>query len=462
MVQRVISGVVLRETDPIQTPLRKMSGSGFASIMIAVVALAGAALIGIFFPSGNKTWQEGNRVIVEEESGATFVWLPDAQNERLLHPTANFTSAALLVGSREFVNVSHVSLLGVPRGPRLGIPDAPDSLPEPELMLEGGWTLCSLPAREVDGALVPNTALVVGRDPSEGERIADEAALVRDVTRNTLHLVWHGYQFPIIDENPVREALFLQTAQEIEVGTAWLNALPPGRPLQPNPVAGRGDPSTAITNGTVGEIRVVEADGRREYYQVGLTQIIEITQVQAQILLADPEISQAYGDRPVTELPLTFDEAADADRVDLGDPAPTDPPATVPDKAVPTTANPTICASFGDDQATPEISIDAKVEGAAGANATQQQTESGTVLADSVVVEPGHGAIVQEQASPGAENGVRYLVTDEGRRFALTSAEVQATLGYGSIEPVRLPASLVARIPAGSELNPLEARRPAV
>ncbi len=463
MVQRVISGVVLRETDPVQSPLRKMSGSGFASVMIAVVALAGAALIGIFFPSGNSTWQEGGKVIVEEETGATFVWLPNEENEQLLYPTVNFASAALLVGTTQYVNVSHKSLLEVPRGPRLGILDAPDSLPNPELMLQGGWTLCSLPARETDGGLVPSTALVVGRDITEGTQIEDKASLVEDVTLGTLHLIWNGHQFPIKIEhvNAVREALILQSTPSINVGTAWLSAVPRGEFLQPSPVSGRGEVSRAISDGIVGEIRKVEGGGRTQYYQVDATRIIEITEVQARMLLADDTIRDSvYRGRAPEPRPLSADEAQQADRVDLDPPAPTDPPANIPEVAETANPNPTICASFGDDEPTPRISVDAAVEGAENANATRQQTESGTVLADRVLITPGHGAIVQGLPSDGADSGVRYLVTDEGRAYPLPSAEAQGFLGYGSIEPVRLPSSLIARIPQGSALDPLEAQRP--
>ncbi len=464
MVQRVISGVVLRETDPIQSPLRKMIGSGFASVMIGVVALAGTALIGIFWPSGNTTWQDGGAVIIEEDTGATFAWLPDADGVQTLYPTANFASAALLVGTTKVVEVSHASLLEAPRGPRLGILDAPDSIPQPDLMLQSGWSLCSLPLEDVDGAFVPNTGLVVGQNPSEGNEIEEQAALVQDVTEGTLHLIWNGHQFPIsnagTDESAVLEALILQGVTPINVGTAWLNGVPRGDVLRPNAVAGRGEVSTAISDGIVGQIRTNEAGGRTQYYQVGATQIIEITEVQARILLAEPGIEVAYEGRRVAEFPLQPAEAADAPRVDLDAPSATDPPASVPAPAETINPDPTICAYFDDDAPTPVISVDAKVEGVENANPTQQQTESGTVLADRVLVESGHAAIVQEQPSNGSTSGVRYLVTDEGRRYLLPSSEVAAILGYGSIQPVQLPSSLIARIPAGSALDPVEAQRP--
>lgn len=460
MVQRVISGVVLRETDPIQTPLRKMIGSGFASVMIAVVALAGTGLIGIFFGGTNTQWQDGGAIIVEEESGARFVWLPDEDGRELLYPTANFASAALLVGGTEIVGVSHASLLEVPRGPRLGIADAPDSLPVPELMLGAPWTLCSLPTQTISGERIPNTALVVGSNITEGDQTGDAAVLVKDIERGTLHMVWNGHQYPIPNPEPVLEGLTLRTVPQVEVGTAWLNALPSGLDLVPVPVAERGAPSTAFPGAISGEVRYVESADDKQYYQVAAQQIVEITEVQALILLADPLIrNTAYAGRTPEALLLSAAEANLAQRVELTEAAPTDPPADQPARAEITEQEPTICASFEADQATPQIAVDAAVQGAEKANTTQRVTEAGTVLADRVLVEPGYGTIVEGMASSTAEAGTRYLVTDEGRSYPLPSEEVQKRLGYGDFQPIALPASLIARVPSGAALDPLAARQ---
>jgi len=40
--------------------------------------------------------------------------------------------------------------------------------------------------------------------------------------------------------------------------------------------------------------------------------------------------------------------------------------------------------------------------------------------------------------------------------------DVLATLGYGGVRPVRMPASLVALLPSGRALDPDAARAPAV
>lgn len=459
MVQRVISGMVQRETDPIQTPLRKMIGSAFAGVMIAVVGMAGAGLIGVFFGVDSKEWQNSSVVIVEKETGANFVWLPDrAAGQNLLFPTANFASAALLVNSIEVVEVSRASLLPAPRGPRLGIVDGPDSLPDAERMLGGPWTLCSLPAESRDGRSVPNTALVVGRNISQGQLIEDSAVLVRDIDAdpNLLYLVANGHRYFIPDEDVVLEALSLVDVTPIEVGTAWLDALPAGLDLTPDPVAERGATSTVLAGAIVGEVVYTESANDVQYYEVTPNQLEEITEVQSLILLADPAIVDTVyaGRTPVARLIPSglVTDIGDDRRIPLPPQLPTDPPAEQPAMFPYEAQNPTICGSFAEDAQTPEIAVEAAVAGTEDAIATQSRTGGGTVLADRVLVDPGHGTIVEEMASGSAVVGIRYLVTDEGRRYRI-SPEVQEMLGYGE-ERVALPASLIARVPAGGALDP--------
>ncbi|WP_329070380.1 type VII secretion protein EccB [Amycolatopsis sp. NBC_01480] len=56
----------------------------------------------------------------------------------------NYASALLALGSHAATTpVSAKSLIGVPRGPRIGIQDAPDALPGPGQVLRDGWT-CSV------------------------------------------------------------------------------------------------------------------------------------------------------------------------------------------------------------------------------------------------------------------------------------------------------------------------------
>src|SRR4051812_36395510 len=122
--RRVVSAVVMRQTDPTEWPFRRLGGAGFGSIMVAIIAMAAGGIYGLIVPGGKTSWQAGNTVIVVKETGASYVYIKGE-----LHPTLNFTSAVLLAGSNQITSTSSKSLAGYKRGVELGIAGAPASLP---------------------------------------------------------------------------------------------------------------------------------------------------------------------------------------------------------------------------------------------------------------------------------------------------------------------------------------------
>ena len=108
-----------------------------------------------------------------------------------------------------------------------------------------------------------------------------------------------------------------------------------------------------------------------------------------------------------------------------------------------------------------EVRTGGSVPQTAGAAGTGARSPQGGALADHVVVQPGRGAVVEAAAAPGATGGGVSVVTDLGRRSAVGGADVLAMLGYGKVKPVRMPAGVVALIPAGRALDPEAARKPA-
>ena len=83
-----------------------------------------------------------------------------------------------------------------------------------------------------------------------------------------------------------------------------------------------------------------------------------------------------------------------------------------------------------------------------------------TAPVDWVAVPPGRGALVEALAGPTATEGPLAVVSDLGQRFPLASREVLVPLGYASVRPVRLPAAVVALLPAGRTLDPAAALHP--
>ena len=52
LVQRFVSALVMHETDPAHLPFRRLAGAAFASVMVAVLALAGVGIYGLLRPGG--------------------------------------------------------------------------------------------------------------------------------------------------------------------------------------------------------------------------------------------------------------------------------------------------------------------------------------------------------------------------------------------------------------------------
>ncbi|WP_446220161.1 type VII secretion protein EccB [Micromonospora sp. IBHARD004] len=441
-VQRAVAALVMRETDPAQSPFRRLAGAGLASVLVAVIGLGGFALYGLFAGGGNS-WRDSGAVIVEKESGARFVY-----REQRLHPVLNYASALLIIGADrpKTVLVSRRSIEGVPRGLPLGIADAPDSLPAPGRLSTAPWTVCSVTSTEA-GRTEPRSALLIGRDATDGRALGEQGLLLRHPD-GSLHLLWHDRRYLLRDTDRVLAALAATRERAVPVAPALLNTVPAGADLAPPAVRGLGDRSAGVTGATVGDVYLVRnSGGGRQYAVAERDGLAGITELQAGLLLARTGQGEPK--------PITLGRFAALpklpDRVPTG---PTAPPPAPPRLA--TVDGGAVCARVGDDTGVRDVRVGATPPDLAAAARTP--VGRGGVLADQVVVEPGRGAVVEAAAAPGASGGAVSVVTDLGRRYVLADGAVLGMLGYAGVRPVRLPASLVSLVPAGSPLNPAAAR----
>src|SRR5262249_49934400 len=138
--RRLISALQRGDANHHQAPSRRLVICIFAGVGIMALFGAGFAIWGVLRPGNSRTWDRPGQVIIEKESGATYVIGADS----LLHPVINYTSAMLLAGGHSTaVTVSARSLSGVARGQPLGIQGAPTSLPAADaLMSSSEWTVC--------------------------------------------------------------------------------------------------------------------------------------------------------------------------------------------------------------------------------------------------------------------------------------------------------------------------------
>ncbi|PWR15553.1 type VII secretion protein EccB, partial [Micromonospora sicca] len=280
-VQRAVAALVMRETDPAQSPFRRLAGAGLASVLVAVIGLGGFALYGLF-AGGGSSWRDAGAVIVEKESGARFVY-----REQRLHPVLNYASALLIIGADrpKTVLVSRRSIEGVPRGLPLGIADAPDSLPAPGRLSTAPWTVCSVISTEV-GRTEPGSALLIGRDATGGRPLGEQGVLLRHPD-GSLHLLWHHRRHLLRDTDRVLAALAATRDRAVPVAPALLNIVPAGADLAPPTVRGLGERSARVTGATVGDVYLVRnSGGGRQYAVAERDGLAGITELQAGLLLA--------------------------------------------------------------------------------------------------------------------------------------------------------------------------------
>lgn len=453
--QRVHSALVIHETDPEQPPFRRPAIAAWGSVALAVIALVAVGAYGFFRPGGNTAWRDGNAVIVVKETGARYVYV-----DSVLHPVVNYTSALLALGRNAPTRtISRESLVGVARGPAIGIPDVPDTLPAAKRLLTGGWSLCSSPAADPTGAAVDRSVLLAGAGPAGARPLGDEALLVDVPTSGDQYLIWHGYRHRIRQTDTVTVGLALRAEPLARVGSALVDVLPAGATIAPLPVRAAGRPSRAVPSRPgllTGQLLVVDAGGERQHYLVEEDRLRAITELQSEIQRAFPGTAPAYPGNEPALIPLGASAAASSSVGEASRP-PNAAPATRPRFAP---AGGPVCVTYDDGVAVPRLQVGGSLPGATVPTAGRTTEGLRLPLADQVHVPPGRAAIAEALPSAQARAGTLVLVTDQGRAYPLAGPDVLAVLGYGNARPVRLPAHLVSRMPLGAGLDPAHARDP--
>lgn len=451
LVQRVVSALVTRESDPEQPSFRRPGNAAFGGIALAVVGLAAVGVYGFINPGGNDAWRDGNSVIVEEETGTRYVYL-----EERLHPVTNYASALLAIDNHaETLSVSRDSLAGVPRGPKIGIPDAPDALPGTGELLTDPWTLCSQPTPDLTGTTVPVSVLMAGQRTRGGEELSDRAVLAEVPETGERYLVLHGYRHLISEPDAAAIGLALRATPPIRVGPAVIEAIPLGRPLAPIPVAQMGKPSKVLPTRPqtrAGQLFEVTTSDGAQYYLAEVDRLRPITELQYEIQRGYQATAAAYPDAEPTALPLGPIGASTAPQspkvpAKEGD-APTERPefASGDDTA-------TLCLTFESGSSVPRLTLEPVMPSVDPMSATPRRTDQGAALADRVLVPAGQAVVVEAVPTEDTPRGTLLVVTDLGIAYPLADAAVLDVLGYGDVDPVRMPASLVARIPLGPGLS---------
>ncbi|GAA2086255.1 type VII secretion protein EccB [Actinomadura alba] len=435
MNQRASQALMMGEPDHPEQPLRRLAVATFSGVMVGVLIAAVFGILGILRPGGATGLQKAGMLIVEKETGARYVWCENGK----LCPVANYVSARLLAGAdaKSRRTVSRNSLTKFERGPLIGISGAPDTLPDAKRLVKTPWSVCVRTVEMGVSGSTPVVTLVAGRSVG-GQPLGDgQGAVV--MADNQAWLLWQNKRFKVPDY-----AVASMTQNKPVVAAKWLNALPEGPAYAVPPIARRGE-AVQGPNGQarIGQIFTTENGAAYVLLEDGLARISEL---QMQLLRADPDTVKAYGGGNIT--PIRTDSAkANANPSSRNLASPELPPRAP--SIVPYTDTSPLCAAYED--ASGNTGGRLRIGGTLPAP-PQSVAPTG---ADQFVFPPGGAAVAGLVPSEGKASAVStYFLVAEGRRFAFKSAEEATKLGYAIPgNAANVPAEVLGLIPLGPTLD---------
>ncbi|TDD31033.1 type VII secretion protein EccB [Nonomuraea terrae] len=451
MTQRLGLALLQGEPDLPESPMRRHNVATFAGILIAVLVVAGFGIWGLIKPGNATKLTDAGQLLVEEETGASYVY---NQQESKLQPVANYVSARLLLDSQDIKvrTVSAESLAPFARGHKVGIQGAPDSLPKRERLVKAPWSACVTEAPDASGVRRPYVTLIGGISVS-GTPVGDEALVVSDGQQTWL--LWANQRMRVTNVDRLTD----QTPRRVPA--SWINAIPSGVDFAAPKVLQRGKKVAGPGGRTarVGHVyKVASVAGSAERWYVLLADgLAPITQTQAILLLQDPAIKTVYGNRPARETPIDA-ATANAMKASAQRPMESGLPATLPRFRTPGVSSP-LCAVYDN---TMKGSTKAVLTTGGNLSIPPPATGAGPEKVDQVLLPPGTAALAGTLPGDGQLSAVQQysLITDQGRRFRLASADVVGKLGYEAADAAPVPAHLLRLIPEGPALDPAAARMP--
>lgn len=432
LMGRMSSSLVLGDPASAEVPARRAVVGIIIGLVLALLIAIGFGVYGFLVPGGNTEWQVDGAIIVEEETGTRFINVGG-----VLHPTLNYASAKLLQGpdaSSEVTSLSQASLTGAPRGVPVGIPDAPQVLPQPENLVGSHWLTC-LPG-SVGDTEADSTELSVNFDPAvPAEPLPPDRYVLVQSAEGSQYLLWGGAKYRVADPT-VPVALGMATVQPVPAPQPWLDALPDGPALAPAAIDGAGTRGPAVGTGAhrVGQLfEQRAANGDVQLFVLRDDGLAPLSQTE--FLLLDA----AEGSRE----PIRIDAAAVASA-----------PRSA-DRSL-TRRLPELSAARWQDRGANAICLR---QVPAGERVASQVVFAGPDVAvgqgggTGVHLRPGTGVVVAAVPVPhGRRMPDRYLITD-GEKYLLPDDDSMRALGYSGV-PVRPMANdLLDTVPSGPALS---------
>lgn len=467
--RRLVSAVLLGDANHTDSPSRRSVLSTVTGFGATLLLLAGFGIWGALRPGSSTAWRDGDRVVIERETGTRFVLGRDASGTVRLHRALNLASAKLFLGENAAtVTTSRRSIAAAERGHPIGIEGAPDSLPT--ALATGPWQVCARTAYGPGRGVTPTVNVTVGAatgvDAQADSRALapGEGLLVRDVgPGGGRYLITDGRRFEIDSDAAARVLGYGFDAAYLPVGTAWIDSVPAGPALgfRTEPTSRRAGPPVRGQRLRVGQVIVVE-DGASaaEFYVYRTSGLVRISELESRLIADRPDHPwPAQARRTATRADLldvptsTAAPGTAQAALDLPEPLPVALPAPRGEIGV--------CAAPAADATRITVTsrpIPVGNRSRSPAARASSSAAAGTVLADDVTVPPSRIAVVRAAASADFDSPAFYLVTDEGRRYQVAGRDTLRMLGYADTSAQRVPSAVLTLVPEGPLLDPRAAR----
>ncbi|GAB2870738.1 type VII secretion protein EccB [Nocardioides pacificus] len=443
-----------REVEPTR-PGRTIIGG----VALAVLLLAGAAIGGILAGRPAADWQKRGLVIAKED-GTNYVITED--EDPVLHPVVNNTSAKLILGADlSSQSVAQEYIDDAETGDLLGILGAPTRLPEPDRLVDDGWTACTAPDAGIrlDLAVDPEVT-ALGRDSASVVSTPDgRYFLIADVPeRHSAEPNVHAFELPKSMRDSLLSAIGMPPSTEaIPVPDDWVMLFPAGPPLA---LAGFSDltrlgkpPATSLEledgrSARVGDL-VTYGDERILVSDDGL---VSLTPFAAQIysVLAGKQTSGQVAGTPPNRVGENF-------------------PVEWPAQSL-TAEGGELCAQLDTEVGeAPRVLLAgdpgdraSALRGAEADASDGAEGGGGAIAADEHMagVEAGHAAYFMSGAFDESEAGTPFVVDVKGVRYELVGPDTAALLGYGDHEARVVPDTWKDLFRCGVNLSQEDAMRP--
>lgn len=460
--------------------------------IVGVVILAGFGAWGMFKPVAPKQWDTpGENVIIASKSTTRYVVLK-TDGKTQLHPVLNMSSAKLLLDpdKGKVINVDESVLDNgkIPHGATLGIPYAPDRLPDSK---EAGaakrWAVCERPGE--GGRAIQKAAFVLAEREQKktdgANRLSGGELMYVEGPDRTRYIVdAEGKAYAVEKDELLLRQLVGQGRKAQRVSAVWLDTLHKGDAITFPTVPGQAGAAANVPGDLEPEVNRVgmvltATDGtRNQQYVVLQGRVAPVSDFTAKLLLNSKALiglGQAGQAKSVSAATFQPGKAFGQDN---------DWPEQAP--------KPVNSASTAEGGRNTVCNVLRKVDEDNGA--TTLSTWAGTDFpatlptgSSSAYVTPGSGQLFRQFKGSRTDSGFLFLVTDTGLRYAMQSngdsatddsgigssgsekekqarqqeaQQAQGRLGYKNVDPAPVPAAWSSFLPTGPRLSTGAASQP--